>query len=193
MYCSKTENFIGWLGLCYCPVGFDKVASVHNRAPLAPPMLKRLRQFSALNGDDRRIFIKAWFLLGWMRAAILMTSFKRLTRALDHHPQLPRGTILNRQQLVRADRIGKLVAIAARYTPWESLCLVQVLVVQRLLAQQHIPGQFYLGVRRGSENNTDPLGLSAHAWLQCGESIVSGAAGHKLFTIVSTFSWGAHD
>ena len=156
-------------------------------------MLKRLRQFSALNSEDRRTFIKAWFLLGWMRAAILMTSFKRLTRALEHHTQLPRGTKLDEQLLVRAGKVGKLVATAARYTPWQSLCLVQVLVVQRLLAQQHIPGQFYLGVRRGSENNTDPTGLSAHAWLQCGESIVSGAAGHELFTIVSTFSWDAHD
>ena len=154
-------------------------------------MLKRLRQFLALDAQDRRLFIKAWFLLGWMRAAILMTSFKRLTRSLDRHPQLATVARLDEQQLDRADRIGKLVAIAARYTPWQSLCLVQVLVVQRLLAQQHIPGQFYLGVRRGSEVNADPVGLSAHAWLQCGDTIVSGAAGHELFTIVSAFSWNA--
>ena len=182
---------MGWLGLCNCPYGFAKVSSLHNRDPLALPMLKRLKQFAELNTEDRRVFVKAWFLLGWVRAAILMTSFKRLTRKLEHHPELARGTQLNGQQLVKADRIGTLVAMAARYTPWESLCLVQVLVVQRLLAQQHIPGQFYLGVRRESESNVDPNGLSAHAWLQCGEAIVSGAAGHESFTIVSTFSWGA--
>ena len=152
-------------------------------------MLKRLRQFLALDAEDRRLFIKAWFLLGWMRAAILLTSFKRLTRALEHHPQLAQGAELNGHQLARADRIGKLVAIAARYTPWQSLCLVQVLVVQRLLAQHNIPGQFYLGVRRAAEVNADPVGLAAHAWLQCGEAIVNGAAGHELFTVVSTFSW----
>ena len=189
MYCSKSENFIGWLGLCYCPVVFAKVASVHNRHPIAPPMLKRLRQFSALNAKDRSIFVKAWFMLGWMRAAILLTSFRRLTRSLEHHPQLRPGTELSEQQLVRAGRIGKLVAVAARYTPWQSLCLVQVLVVQRLLAQHKIPGQFYLGVRRGAEVDADPDGLAAHAWLQCGEAIVNGAAGHELFTVVSVFSW----
>ncbi len=154
-------------------------------------MLKRLKQFYALNGEGRRVIIKAWFLLGWVRAAILMTSFKRLTCELEHHPQHASGAQLDEQQMVKADKIGRLVAIAARYTPWESLCLVQVLVVQRLLAQEHIPGQFYLGVRRESESNVDPNGLSAHAWLQCGEAIVSGAAGHESFTIVSTFSWGA--
>ena len=163
------------------PIGIHTIESV----------TKRLT--SALNIEDRRLFIKAWFLLGWMRAAILMTSFKRLTRSLEHQPHFSPGTGLDGQQLVKAVRIGKLVAIAARYTPWQSLCLVQVLVVQRLLAQECVPGQFYLGVRSGNENNTDTTGLAAHAWLQCGEAIVSGAAGHELFTVVSTFSWGTRD
>lgn len=86
--------------------------------------------------------------------------------------------------------IGYLVAAAARVTPWQSLCLIQVLVVQRLLATRGIPGQFYLGVRRGCELTDDPTGLSAHAWLQCGEHIVNGAVGHERFTVISTFSWG---
>ena len=85
--------------------------------------------------------------------------------------------------------IGRLVTAASRITPWQSLCLTQVLVVQRLLASRNIPGQFYLGVRRGCELTDDPTGLSAHAWLQCGEDIVSGRAGHERFTVVSAFSW----
>ncbi len=52
--------------------------------------------------------------------------------------------------------IGYLVAAAARYTPWQSRCLVQVLVTQRLLAKRNIPGQFYLGVRRGCELHRRP-------------------------------------
>ena len=86
--------------------------------------------------------------------------------------------------------IGRLVTAASRITPWQSLCLTQVLVVQRLLARRDIPGQFYLGVRRGGELTDDPTGLSAHAWLQCGEDIVNGRAGHERFTVVSAFSWG---
>jgi hypothetical protein len=90
--------------------------------------------------------------------------------------------------------IGRLVAAAGRVTPWQSFCLTQVLVAQRLLAKRNIPGQFYLGVRRGCERTDDPTGLSAHAWLQCGDKIVNGRAGHEQFTVVSTFSWGgAHD
>ena len=89
-----------------------------------------------------------------------------------------------------AKMIGYLVAAAANHTPWQSLCLVQVLVTQRLLAKRNIPGQFYLGVRPGCERSDDPTGLAAHAWLQCGDAIVNGAAGHEQYTVVSTFSWG---
>ncbi len=86
--------------------------------------------------------------------------------------------------------IGRLVATAARFTPWQSLCLTQVLVTQRLLAKRNIPGQFSLGVLRSRELTDDSSGLSAHAWLQCGDVIVNGVAGHERFTVVSNFSWG---
>ena len=74
------------------------------------------------------------------------------------------------------------------YSP--ELCLVQVLVVQRLLAKRNIPGQFYLGVRRGVEDNKPKSSMAAHAWLQCDEDIVNGAAGHEHFAVVCAFSWG---
>lgn len=130
-------------------------------------------------------------MLGWYRAAILLISFKRLAAKLQHHSLAMPPLALPSAQRDEAITIGYLVATAARYTPWQSLCLTQVLVAQRLLAKRNIPGQFYLGVRRGCELTDDPTALSAHAWLQCGECIVNGAAGHEQFTVVSTFSWGA--
>jgi hypothetical protein len=143
-----------------------------------------------LDHRQKVLLLQAWCMLGWYRAAILSTSFKRATAKLQHHalsvpPQeLP---LIKREE---ARMIGYLVAAAARYTPWQSLCLVQVLVTQRLLAKRNIPGQFYLGVRRGCERTGDPTGLAAHAWLQCGDAIVNGAVGHEQYTVVSTFSWG---
>lgn len=92
--------------------------------------------------------------------------------------------------------IGRLVASAAKYTPWQSLCLAQVLVTQRLLARRGIPGQFYLGVRKGSPAlpvQDDPGNLAAHAWLDCGGVIVNGRQGHQLYTVISAFSWGSDD
>ena len=154
-------------------------------------MMRNLQQFLALPWRQKVVFAQAWFMLGWARAAILTTSFKHLARDLEHHREPPSPAPATLEQLRVAHRIGKLVASAAKYTPWQSLCLAQVLVVQRLLAKRRIPGQLYLGVRRGCELTDDPVGLSAHAWLQCGDYIVNGAAGHQRFTVVSTFSWGA--
>ncbi|RLA44043.1 MAG: lasso peptide biosynthesis B2 protein [Gammaproteobacteria bacterium] len=150
----------------------------------------KVRKFTALEGEQKIIFIQAWFMLGWARAAILTVSFKRLSAPLQHHRELVTPSMLSPEQLQQASRIGKLVASAASATPWQSRCLAQVLVVQRLLARRDIPGQFYLGVRKGGEDGTDPAGLAAHAWLRCGDVIVNGGSGHEDYTVVSAFSWG---
>lgn len=154
------------------------------------PLLNKVHKFAALDGEQKIIFIQAWFMLGWARAAILSVSFKRLSASLQHHRELVTPSMLSPGQLQQASCIGKLVASAASATPWQSRCLAQVLVVQRLLARRNIPGQFYLGVRKGCEDGTDPTGLAAHAWLQCGNVIVNGGNGHEEYTVVSTFSWG---
>ncbi|MEH6589999.1 MAG: lasso peptide biosynthesis B2 protein [Halioglobus sp.] len=156
-------------------------------------MLNKVRQFTALDLSYKLIFIQAWFMLGYMRAAILATSFKRLSASMQHHREAISAPSLDSGQLKEAARIGQLVASAAKYTPWQSLCLPQVLVTQRLLASRNIPGQFYLGVRKGEageEGMEDLSGLAAHAWLDCGGFIVNGGAGHQSFTVLSTFSWG---
>jgi hypothetical protein len=150
----------------------------------------KLQKFVALPSDKKVLLVRAWFMLGWYRAGILLLSFKRLTASIRRNPQAVLPTALSADQRDKAVATGYLVAVAARHTPWQSHCLSQVLVTQRLLAKCGIPGQFYLGVRRGSALVDDPAGLSAHAWLQCGEDIVSGAAGHEQFTVVATFSWG---
>jgi hypothetical protein len=152
-------------------------------------MLKKLEKFTTLTRQQKSVFIQAWFMLAWFRAAILCVSFKRLARKLEHHRLPPQSQTLTSEQLELAASIGKLVATAARFTPWQSRCLVQVLVTQRLLARHNIGGQFYLGVRKGSEDCSSDNGLSAHAWLQCDSEIVNGASGHEAFAVVSSFSW----
>lgn len=153
-------------------------------------MLKKLDQFTALNLPEKAILIQAWIMLAWFRVAIVYVPLKRLAGSLEHHvPPLELNPVESRK-LEAATRIGKLVACAARCTPWESRCLVQVLVTQRLLSGRNIPGQFHLGVNKSGENYPGSTDLTAHAWLQCGDVIVNGGSGHEAFTVVSTFSWG---
>ena len=153
-------------------------------------MLKSWKKFAELDTGQKAIFIQAWFMLGWARAATLCMSFKRLTAKLQHHHEPVTPAPLTPSHLLTAENIGQMVANAASATPWQSPCLAQVLVVQRLLARRGISGQFYLGVHKEGEENSGTTGLSAHAWVQCGEVIVNGAGGHEQFTIVSVVSWG---
>lgn len=152
-------------------------------------MPARLRKFLALPAHDKLLLAQAWFMLGWYRAAILLLPFQRLTVNFERSPQPTALPSLSPSALEEARRIGHLVAVAARYTPWQSLCLVQVLVVQQLLARRSIPGQFYLGAKKGEISARAPDGISAHAWLRCGDFVVSGEVGCEEFAILSAFSW----
>jgi hypothetical protein len=153
-------------------------------------VLKRIARFRALPLESKLLFIRAWLMLGWYRAAIGLVSFKRLSTDLHHSPAPELAATPTRSQREQAAVTGRLVAQAATVTPWNSPCLVQVLVVQRLLAARGIPGQFYLGASHYRGEPGQGSELSAHAWLQCGDCIVNGEEGHELFEVLSTYSWG---
>ena len=153
-------------------------------------MFRRLRQFAALNANEKLLILHAWWLLGYIRAATLSIPFKHLTASLQHHRQKVSPVSLDSKELEQAARIGKLVSTASKYTPWHTPCLTQVLVVQRLLCRRGIPGQFYLGVRKGGAKTGESDDLEAHAWLQCDNLIVSGGVGCQDFAVLSTYSWG---
>jgi len=148
-----------------------------------------ISKFTTLEGSEKRLFVLAWLMLGWTRAALLLLSFRRLAVHLEHSRDGTNAIPPTSGQLEQAARIGWLVAAAARATPWQSRCLVQVLVVQRLLARRGIPGQFHLGVRRRGVDTGLPPGLSAHAWLECGTRVVNGGSELEQFTVISTFRW----
>jgi hypothetical protein len=167
------------------------VATQHKTHAPALPVTNRLQKFLELPSRHKLLLVQAWVLLGYYRASIILVPFKRITANLQHYPRANSPPALLPLQRDEAILIGRLVATAARLTPWQSLCLTQVLVTQRLLAKRNIPGQFCLGVQRSCELPDDSSGLSAHAWLQCGDVIVNGVAGHERFAVVSIFSWGA--
>jgi len=74
------------------------------------------------------------------------------------------------------------VAQVARRVPWESKCLVQAMVAQRLLRGYGINSTLYLGVGRDKEDNK----MIAHAWVRSGPYYVCGGAG-KGYAVVAKF------
>lgn len=149
-------------------------------------MFNKIRKFTALSTEEKKLFLEAYVMLGVMRAAILTVSFKRLTRSLEHYTQQSDLETLTQTQQERAIIIGQAIMRAAAYTPWESACLVQSLTAQKMLCKRGIAGVFYLGVTKDQESKEK---MKAHAWTQCGESIITGGSEHEIFTVLSVFVW----
>jgi len=149
-------------------------------------MIQKFKKFTQLSSEEKKLFIEAYATLGMMRTAILTVSFKRLTRSLDHVAKKKELKNLNEQEMIMANQVGKAIMRASAYTPWESACLAQSLTAQKMLQKRGIPGAFYLGAMKDEESKEK---MKAHAWSQCGETIITGGAGHEAFTVLSVFGW----
>ncbi|WP_373033745.1 lasso peptide biosynthesis B2 protein [Sulfurovum sp.] len=150
-------------------------------------MLNKIKKFTKLSSEEKKLFLEAYVTLGIMRAAILTVSFKRLTRSLEHLPNKEEIAALNDKENTNAIAVGKAITRAAEYTPWESACLVQSLAAQKMLQKRGIPGVFYLGAAKDKESEEK---MKAHAWSQCGNTIITGDGVHEEFTVLSVFGWG---
>ena len=79
--------------------------------------------------------------------------------------------------------IGVMVRRAARRLPWNCECFVQALAAHWMLKRRSIPNKIHIGVKKDEEGN-----LLSHAWLICGDQILTGAKGHESFQVITDFS-----
>jgi hypothetical protein len=133
---------------------------------LSRSRLKSLRKFLARPPRERRLFLRVFALVAYVRILLWIYPF-----------QVVRGRV---QRLgSRRDRaavpsalIEWAVPSAARFVP-EATCLTQALAATALLEQGGQTAQLKFGVRRARDKS-----LEAHAWVECDGKIVVG--GHDL-------------
>nr|WP_241696916.1 lasso peptide biosynthesis B2 protein [Mariprofundus sp. KV] len=148
-------------------------------------MLRKCGTFLRMPIREKFWFFWIWLISGPIRAALLLLPFRKMAPMLGEHcSNLQLAAIASDEQKQQAWRIGRIVELAASYTPWESKCLVQACMASILLRRYGIPYVIHLGVTRGDGVQD---ALKAHAWLSVGPWIVTGRDGHRTFTIVSTF------
>ena len=147
-------------------------------------LIEDLRKFSKRSWQERRLFLEAFILLGIMRAAILLLTFQKITKILG----LTQGTtssLSGVNMTVDPTAIGWSIQAAAARTHWESACLAQALTGVIMLGRRGINSTLYLGV---GKDQSDKDTMAAHAWLRCGESILTGAGGVERYSAISSFS-----
>jgi Transglutaminase-like superfamily len=143
-----------------------------------------LRKLGALSGSERRMLVRATVSLAIMRIAVVVLPFRTIARALGLHEGWTPSAI-DPVERRRAAQIGRAVRSAASHTPWDSTCLMQALAAAALLRRSRIGATLYLAVAKDAAT---PEGMIAHAWLSCGELVLTGGAERERFTPIARFA-----
>jgi hypothetical protein len=119
----------------------------------------KLSTASTLSGRDWWTFAQAWVLLLIVQIGLRTLSFSRLRRflGLEHAKPLESET----DDSATADRIRRLVSMAARNHVVSMTCLPRALALEWLLRRRGISAELRIGVQRGDD------GVVAHAWVEC--------------------------
>ena len=122
---------------------------------------------------------EALILSGYYRFLILRKPFARISPSIG---------VLNHETAERVIRditvyqVSRAVSIICSRTPWESKCLVRALTAKKMLNRRKFPCTLYMGVALQSDGE-----LSAHAWLRCGKTYVSGGNGAGQYAVTTIY------
>ena len=138
-----------------------------------------LKRFFQRPRRQKFLIIEAYLYLLLARAAVLLLPFKRVASLIGSKGESP-------VEAVTSDipaQVQWSIVTASRYAFWNTLCLTQALAAKFMLNRRGIKSTLYLGTTRPSDEK-----FLAHAWLRCGEMIVTGEQGREGYTVVACFS-----
>jgi hypothetical protein len=125
----------------------------------------KVQKFRALSAPDKWLFLRAvWWLLV-ARVMLSVVPFDRLISRLSSTD----WAIQSPPDRDFLERIGFAVAAAAANVPWRSDCFPQTIAAHKLLRRAGIASIIHFGVEREGEG-----ALNGHAWLTCGDTVVTG-------------------
>ncbi len=146
---------------------------------------KLAAKWRGLDWAHRFTLLEAAWTLAAAQAAVRLLPFRWLTPRLGRLGDPGINPPLTPEQAQQAQRVGWAVRVLARYLPWDARCLAQAIAGKWMLKRRGLPSTLYLGVDRGQEQ-----WLEAHAWLSCGDEILTGEPQHTRFKVIAAFSEG---
>ena len=127
---------------------------------------RSLRQFLALSGSERALFIRAYVDLGLIDVALRIFGFWRVVgRAQPVPPGV--GSTVDSDDTRRADRYARWLSLASRHHVVPARCLHRSLVLHYWLRHDGLPSELRIGVRK------EGGALKAHAWVELGGKVVN--------------------
>jgi len=136
---------------------------------------RKLRRFSELERADRWLLARAAWRLLVARIVLAVVPFRRVAARLSSSTGMAGEGI----DATIPERVGRAVTIAANHVPWRADCFPRTIAARALLQRYGYASTIHFGVRReGAE------GLDGHAWLTCGNKVVTGGADLDRYTEV---------
>ena len=130
----------------------------------------------------RYLTVRAVFYAAIARFRVYFFPGGRLHRYFGERDGETGTEIPDAEQLRDIRFVTRRVERVAERVPWESKCLVQAMVAQRLLRDYGISSTLYLGVGRDKEDDR----MIAHAWVRSGPYSICGGTG-KDYAVVAKF------
>ncbi|MEA2639421.1 MAG: hypothetical protein QOF51_815 [Chloroflexota bacterium] len=121
-------------------------------------LLRGLKRFARLSGEDRLQFLEAYVALGTVDVALRLRGFQKVVG--DQALSSPIASLASAQEIDHARRYAHWLEIASRHHIVRAQCLHCSLALWRRLRKAHMPGELRIGVRKTRGE------LKAHAWVE---------------------------
>lgn len=115
-----------------------------------------------------------------MKFVILFMPFKKIASKIG---TLQKETPIEEITSSDLEIVWRSIHRAIRFTLYKSVCYDQALAAKIMLKRRGLAATLYFGLAK-DERDT----MIAHAWVRCGNKIVTGKAGMERFTVVACFS-----
>ena len=151
-------------------------------------LIRGVRRFLDLPPCSRRLLIAAGAFLIAVRAALVLLSYRTVSRGLKVVAARNNSTSVDRRRPT-AEQLAWAVTTAARVAP-DARCLTQALVLHGLMIHYRYPSCLRIGFSRDQRGR-----LEGHAWIEHGGKVILGGAeaGSRFQPVVSMDDKGLHD
>lgn len=139
------------------------------------------RKIQRLTLSEWCLLFEAVFALAGARVALTRFRFRKIAAYLGT-TGVESALVVSPTQIKMARQIGWAIQVFARRAPWARHCLAQALAAHWMTWRRAIPGTVYLGVASDPEKP-----FTAHAWLRCGTTWVTGGGARASFQILTRF------
>ena len=142
----------------------------------------KIQRFFRLDGAERSIFVLACLIS--IKHSIITTIFpmRWYTNKMGVKGNETPFSI-DENDLLFVKRVEKTMRRVQKYLPFKIKCFSAALTAKTLLKRNNIKSTIYLGVKKSNNEK-----MIAHAWLRCGNIIVTGKEEMNNFSPLVFFS-----